>query len=98
MIEINREKVIRGLEISIISDTDAGFSTIEIPVQQAENILALLKEQEPQRIVKKWHNNPLGDYSRLHCPKCDNEIERPRFIKLHDVSYCPYCGQAVKWE
>lgn len=35
----DREKVISGLEISIISDTDAGFSTIEIPVQQAENIL-----------------------------------------------------------
>lgn len=46
MAEINREKAIRGLEISIISDTDAGFSTIEIPVQQAENILALLKEQD----------------------------------------------------
>lgn len=44
----DREKVISGLEISIISDTDAGFSTIEIPVQQAENILALLKEQEEQ--------------------------------------------------
>ena len=55
MAEIDKEKCIRGLEISIISDTDAGFSTIEIPVQQAENILALLKEQEEQK--RKWLQN-----------------------------------------
>ena len=42
----DREKVIKELEVRIISDTDKGYKTIEIPVNEAEDILALLKEQE----------------------------------------------------
>ena len=45
---MDREKITKGLEVRIISDTDKGYKTIEIPVNEAENIVALLKEQE-------WH-------------------------------------------
>ena len=43
---MDKKKVILRLEVRIISDTDKGYKTIEIPVNEAEDILALLKEQE----------------------------------------------------
>ena len=64
----------------------------------AKAALTLLKEQEAMLIVRKWHKSELGDYSRLHCPKCDHEIEKPTFLERNEASYCPYCGQLVKWK
>ena len=56
--------------------------------------LALMKEQEPKHIVNKWHKNPFGDYSRLHCPWCDRELDMQ---SAKEYVACPYCGRPVKW-
>lgn len=105
MAEIDREKVIRGLEISIISDTDAGFSTIEIPVRQAENILALLKEQEAKNVIaekRKILDDDSYDEAMYcedtfyHCPSCNRNLSRTHMNK--DIHFCSSCGQAVKWD
>lgn len=60
-----------------------------------DDALALLKEQEAKTITNKWHKNPLGDYSRLHCPWCDRELD---IQSAKEYVACPYCGKAVKWE
>lgn len=64
----------------------------EVPVSLLLDVLNLLKEQEPKTIVEKWHKNPLGDYSRLHCPWCDRELDRSC---VREYVACPYCGMAV---
>lgn len=59
-----------------------------IPLELAENTLALLKKQEPQYPTRKQGKHGWFFY----CPKCEtilNDMARPR--------YCDRCGQAVKW-
>lgn len=41
---IDREKVIKALTVKIQSDSEE-WDTVELPIEQAEEILALLKEQ-----------------------------------------------------
>ena len=41
----DREKVIKKLSVMIQSDSEE-WDTIELPIEQAKDILALLKEQE----------------------------------------------------
>jgi len=82
------EKVIEILEkIKTIID-----KWIPIGIDEA---IALLKKQEPKAIVKKWHKNPLGDYSRVHCPWCDRELDMQ---SVKEYVACPYCGRPVKLE
>ena len=59
-----------------------------IPLELAENALALLKKQEPEYPIHKQGKHGWFSY----CPKCEtilNHMARPR--------YCDRCGQAVKW-
>ena len=58
----------------------------KVELSLAKKILALLKEQEA---VEPKHN-PLSP-TDWFCGKCGMCISR-----FHD--YCPFCGQAVKWE
>ena len=80
---MDRETVIRELEVRIISDTDKGYKTIEIPVNEAEDILSMLKKHEPKPVGKEWNE----------CPSCGKTLDR-----IHDMHYCGVCGQAVKWD
>lgn len=57
--------------------------------------ITLLKEQEAKTIINKWHKNPLGDYSRLHCPWCNRELDMQ---SAKEYVACPYCGRKVKWD
>ena len=90
----DREKVIKELEVRIISDTDKGYKTIEIPVNEAEDILALLKEHEPKEVKDKSKRIKLFDeYFEGECPSCRS------FLDEHsNRNFCGYCGQAVKWD
>lgn len=48
----------------------------------------LLKEREAVKPVNvRWEMGINGG----NCPKCMNWVQRT-------YSYCPFCGQAVKWE
>lgn len=49
-----------------------------------EEIIALLKAQEPMQIIK------VGYYDHGRCPKCGRYVSRYS-------NFCWYCGQAVKW-
>ena len=97
---IDREKVIKGLE-----HCDFGASGFcyekECPYYQSHDctdelkndILALLKEQEPKQVE-------LDMYGNAYCPWCSTERTIDMGVqKLHiGTRFCPYCGQAVKWE
>ena len=43
----DREKVIKKLAVRIQRDSE-GWNTVELPIEQAKDILALLKEQEAE--------------------------------------------------
>ena len=63
-----------------------------IPLNLCKKIMKLLKEQEPKTVLHRED----GEY----CPRCSTITTRAIGVqKLHlGTSYCPYCGQAVKWD
>lgn len=91
----DRKKVI--LAIKVLDDFFGDDNKIHavLPSDAWGIIRELLKEQEPKPIINKWHKNPLGDYSRLHCPWCDRELDMQ---SAKEYVACPYCGRPVKWE
>lgn len=97
LLEIEHECMLRGAH----DDCDRNCADCDLVRDDGDlhemytNVIALMKEQEPKTIVEKWHKNPLGDYSRLHCPWCDRELDRSC---AREYVACPYCGRAVTWE
>ena len=85
---IDKGKVIYGLENQLddlqkYADNDQPLTLTQ---DQAKDILNLLKEQEavpPKEKAYAWR-----------CGKCDEYLTA---IQNHRIRYCPYCGQAVKW-
>lgn len=94
---IDRKKVIKGLEHCDFGD----FVTChECPYYQSNDctdelkndILALLKEQEPIAPSLLVSNGPDEVCSRWYlCGKCKKPID-------HKDRFCKRCGQEVKWE
>ena len=58
-----------------------------------EAIEELTVEHEPKALVKKWHKNPLGDYTRIHCPWCERELYETATLK--DYKVCPFCTNPI---
>ena len=98
---IDREKVIKGLQIErecVARDCDRDCRTCDLAKEWEwllsvyDDALELLKEQEPKTVL----NRDDGYY----CPQCSTIATRIMGVqKLHPgTRYCPYCGQAVKWE
>ena len=52
-----------------------------------DDALALLKEQEA--VTPKYIDGKRNHF--IKCGKCNTDLMR-------GMKYCPYCGQAVKWE
>ena len=55
--------------------------------EQAEAVIRALKKQIPKKIC-------VDEYGWNECP---NHCTLSGLIK-RDSSYCPYCGQALKWD
>ena len=86
----DREKVIREKLDEMVELTRGlnyvGFMTA---VENANEILALLKEQEPKQVEAEVIN----EIDRLYrCPSCHISMI------LRKQPYCHSCGQAVKWD
>lgn len=58
--------------------------------------IEVLKAQEPKRVSVV--NNGFTGLPVTHCPKCHTPIDM--FYGAHgaETEFCPWCGQAVKWE
>lgn len=87
---MDREKVIKKLTVRIQSDSEK-WDTIELPIEQAKDILALLKEQEakPVKVVKI-----ADDYKLYYCPRCDRPFCDFYYVK---PKFCDKCGQELNW-
>lgn len=55
----------------------------------------MLKEQEPKAI--EYHDNPFTGLPVAHCPNCMRYARQFHSSVEEETHYCPWCGQAVKW-
>ena len=100
----DREKVIKGLSCCAKwMEEDDIYACNSCPyhrifdygdhgcIEEVNNdAITLLKEQEAKTPVEYEHNG----YWYYICPTCGNHDEE----LLRQWNYCPFCGQAVKWE
>lgn len=64
---------------------------VKIPIEMADKILALLKEQEAVSITTDYFDG-FGNKTS-HCPSCNS-----RLVWHQNKNYCGECGRSVKWE
>jgi rRNA maturation endonuclease Nob1 len=97
---MDRETVITHLQIihtwaSFARERDLQFFTakhLEDIAQWTDDALELLKEQEavePKKTAYQRVDHTIA--CRYRCGTCDMSI-------FPSYKYCPFCGQAVKWE
>lgn len=90
----DREKVIYSIERCVSHVPDAcrdcsydNYGEYNACVDKMlRDALELLKEQEPVKPNVRWVKGVSGGT----CPKCLDWVQR-------SYNYCPFCGQAVKW-
>lgn len=87
---IDREKIAKELAVRIQSDSEE-WNTIELPIEQAKDILVLLKEQEP--IEPEVFMD--GIIERYKCRRCGKHLIKTRFWK---DNYCSLCGSEILWK
>lgn len=96
----DREKYIDILSKTVKTVKDFNEDTpIKISLQCVEDILELLKEQEP---VEPWLSYDGNEYL-FHCTACDaviyhNGANRDETKAREYAKFCRQCGRAVKWE
>lgn len=91
----DREKVISKFEKIISVCKEDGCDFIDLTFEDAEQILALLKEQEavePKQVYLYGKDDWYGLV--CVCPDCKAEWMSDK----EDTHFCPKCGMAVKWE
>ena len=93
----DREKVIKAVEhckdnqhVNDCNTCDYGGKTGMFCIRMIDDILTLLKEQEPIPCGEKIK---AGDIVLVfyECGYCKNAIRKP-------WRYCPFCGKKVKWD
>lgn len=93
---IDKEKVIKAFRTRIISDSEE-WDTVEIPVDEAVQILELLKEQDPVKphynARTNWYECGACHYSMTSGMHCKGEL-----IPAYKANYCAKCGKGVMWE
>ena len=86
---MNRQEWITELQHRINASRGQYYEFVDLPIEDTEEIIALLKEQEHERLkVTIRHRNNDG-----YCPSCGKCI-----VMDFCPNNCGFCGQAVKWE
>lgn len=90
---MTRDEIINGLERevkSIRKEPQGKMLGLFMTVDEAEDIITLLKEQEAvEPILKREGKNK--NYNDYVCPICDNEV-------VYEQNYCSECGVKFTWE
>lgn len=86
---MDREKVINGLK-----ELHGSQETMEL----ISDTITLLKKQEATMVIES--ENMYTGLPITHCPKCGKSLDKYLYGRQHEgkINFCPYCGQAVKWE
>ena len=65
-----------------------------------KNAIAMLKEQEAKEAMVEESTNLYTGLPVAHCPKCGVSLDRFLYGRRYEgqINYCPFCGQAIKWE
>ena len=58
--------------------------------------LDLLEKHKPMSIL--YEENPFTCLPVSHCPKCGKFARQFHTGEEDETHYCPWCGQAVKWD
>ena len=85
-----REDAIEKLEKAMMLSEAANECGVVLGYGIVEDVIALLKAQEPKPPVIK--ENSYG-WKFYYCPSCGKE-----FYQNNKFNFCEKCGQAVKWE
>lgn len=98
---IDREKVISQVEEEVRLGKHWDESDRTIDMELLENVLLLLKEQEPKKIIRKQmsYEDPDGTityYAEWHCPHC-NKVVKKGFDSPW-LKYCFNCGKPILWD
>jgi len=84
---MDREKVIKRLR-----ELHGSKETMEL----ISDTISLLKEQQPKPVAYPETN--YQGFPVSHCPTCNECIDRKAYGCTKQQNFCPYCGQAVKWD
>ena len=91
------EQTIKDVELGlrIAKGTDCGL--FKTSVKSAEQILELLKEQQPKKVV--YDINGFTHLPVSFCPSCGEGVDMYAYGR-NDLkqTFCPYCGQALDWK
>lgn len=91
----NREKVIKKAERIMCSTVDRDMID-----SFCEDVIDLLKEQEPKQIVRMQEKRENSDgsidyFAEWYCPHCGKLLKRG--FDAPWIEFCYKCGKAVKW-
>ena len=90
---MDRLKVINDLQDAV--NDDWMWQHADYYAKAMENAIALLKEQEPKPIA--YTDNPYTGLPVARCPKCGKFARQFHAVTDEETHFCPWCGQAVKW-
>lgn len=83
----DREKVISNFEHEVNKAHGEGWDFVDLTIEDAKEILALLKEQEPVQVIQREAMHMLF----WCCGSCGAAI-------TDGDKFCRICGNAVKWK
>ena len=87
---MDRETVIKEFEHLLNAAKGNYQDFVDLTVDEGDEILAMLKEQEPVPLIHSAGYEEYWDVENI-CPKCN-----AHWISLAEDHFCPQCGQAVK--
>ena len=96
---LDREKIIKGLEMCLIDYHDhcPDDNESECSHKLMNDALKLLEEQEP---VQPVFQSIGGVPCRMMCGSCDRVITEFDYHAdelLKEFKFCPWCGRELKW-
>ena len=88
--------------IALLKQQEAAYQGAEELLRQKtilfDDAITRLKKQEATMVIES--ENMYTGLPITHCPTCGKSLDRYLYGRQHEgeINFCPYCGQALKWE